>query len=262
MKNKRFAIILCHVEDRLQLLGSKPNHFVVANVDWREETVENLQGKGKGGRKERSGKKSGKFTHWGMDRNMADSLREDCEKELEFELEDSENELGDYTGNTCLLQCLTAVRSYFGVEAPQGDQGDQHLVRSFYLKLLLEHWVSQNNEEATSGTLQGPQNNSCGPTTSTANTQIAIAEGPLAAGLPESAIQHGNEATVEDVPSDGSVHQSPQSAAHFTSAQFAPLAGPSRKCLPNGRTTAAGGTSTASGCSPLPSGSLPKPPLQ
>ncbi|KAL8396658.1 hypothetical protein RB594_003646 [Gaeumannomyces avenae] len=61
---------------------------------------------------------------------------------------------------------------------------------------------------------------------------------------------------------DGFVPQSPQSAAHFTSAQFAPPAGPSRKRLPNGRTTAAGGTLTASGCSPLPLSSPPEPPLR
>ncbi|KAL8290942.1 hypothetical protein RB601_003601 [Gaeumannomyces tritici] len=243
MKNRCFAVILCHVEDGLQLSGGNPNHFVVAIVDWREETVENLQGKSRGGRKGKSGKKSGKFTHWGMDRNMADRLREDCEKELEFELEDSENELGDYTGNTCLLQCLTAVRSYFGETTPDGDQ---YFVRWFYLEMLLQHWVDCYNGEATS-----------------ADTQTAIAEGPFAAGPPPgSAGQHGNKAMVESVPSDGPAPQPPQSAAHFISAQFAPPAGPSRKRLPNGRTTASGGTSTAFGCSPLPSSSPLKPPLR
>ncbi|EJT69040.1 hypothetical protein GGTG_13437 [Gaeumannomyces tritici R3-111a-1] len=179
-----------------------------------------------------------------MDRNMADRLREDCEKELEFELEDSENKLRDYTGNTCLLQCLTGVRSYFGETTP--PDGDQYLVRWYYLEMLLQHWVDCYNGEATS-----------------ADTQTAIAEDPFAAGPPPgSAGQHGDKAMVGGVPSDRSVPQSPQSAAHFASAQFAPPAGPSRKRLPNGRTTAAGGISTAPGCSPLPSSSPPEPPLR
>ncbi|EJT68906.1 hypothetical protein GGTG_13499 [Gaeumannomyces tritici R3-111a-1] len=176
MENKLFAVILCHVQDGLQLSGRKPNHFVVAIVDWKEET------------------------------------------------------LGDYTGNTCLLQCLTAVRSYFGEITPQGNQ---HLKRWFYLEILLQHWVDCHNEEATS-----------------ADTQIAIAEGPFAAGPPlGSAGQHGNKAMVEGVPNDGSIPQSPQSAAHFTSAQFAPPAGPSRKPLPNGPVPA----TNAPAASPSPS---------
>ncbi|EJT69200.1 hypothetical protein GGTG_13309 [Gaeumannomyces tritici R3-111a-1] len=179
-----------------------------------------------------------------MDRNMADKLREDCEKELKLELEDSKNELRDYIGNTCLLQCLTGVRSYFGETTP--PDGDQHLVRWYYLEMLLQHWVHCYNDEATS-----------------ADTQTAIAEDPFAAGPPPgSADQHGDEVMVESVPSDGSVPQPTGEAANFTSAQFAPQAGPSRKRLPNGRTTAAGGTSTTPGCSPLPSSSPPEPPLQ
>ncbi|EJT69107.1 hypothetical protein GGTG_13375 [Gaeumannomyces tritici R3-111a-1] len=225
MENKLFAVILCHVQDGLQLSGRKLNHFVVAIVDWKEETVENLQGKSNG----RSGR-SGKFTHWGMQRDMAGRLREDCEKKLECKLENFPKKLGDYTGNTYLLQCLTAVRSYFGEITPQSNQ---HLKRWFYLEILLQHWVDCHNEEVTS-----------------TDTQIAIAEGPFAAGPPlGSAGQHGNKAMVEGVPNDGSIPQSPQSAAHFTSAQFAPPAGPSRKPLPNGPVPA----TNAPAASPSPS---------
>ncbi|KAL8410434.1 hypothetical protein RB596_000207 [Gaeumannomyces avenae] len=221
VKDKGFAIILCHVVDGKQLSPDKHkrNHFVVAVVDWRGV---------------------GTFTHWGMDGNLAEKVRKDCEEQLGcLLLKDSKKEFGRYTGNTCLLQCLAGVAPCLEIEPPKGDQQEK---RFFWLIIAFQCWIDRHNEKATS-----------------ADTRTAIVEGHLAAGPPPgSAGQHGDKAMVEGVPSDGSVPQSPQSAAPFTSAQFAPPAGPSRRPLPGGRTTAAGGTSTASGRSPLPLGSPPE----
>ncbi|KAL8402607.1 hypothetical protein RB596_009106 [Gaeumannomyces avenae] len=242
-----FAVVLCPVR-----LGPEDpvNHFVVAIVDWREEG-RNLHG---GSRRGRSEKKSGKFTHWGMDMvpGLAETLRNDCEQILGLGLESCEKKL-TYTGNTCLLQCFRAVLSYEGKACPKADD-DPSAIRVFFLQKQLERLVSQNNEAVS----RGPQDNSCGHTT--ADTETATAEGLLAACLPKPATQHGDEATIEDLGGDGSTLQHPQSAGSFSSAQFALLGKKqTRTPLPSKPPP----KTKARAASPLPSdpgGSAPPPP--
>ncbi|KAL8299137.1 hypothetical protein RB593_009147 [Gaeumannomyces tritici] len=230
-REKRFVIILCHVKDRDQLSKTTPNHFVVAVVDWREAKVDDLT-KRTGGRRGRSGNKSGKFTHWRMDQHLAANLKNDSEGAFGFEqgsLDDVPKELGEYAeNNTCLLQCISAVRSYLKEEIPQGDQFSS---RFFYLNELLLGMVRSNNEaceETTSSTTRGSQNDSCGPTASTADMQTAVAGRSLAAGPSQ------DKATIENPlaapliqANDGSAPQTP----HYTSATFTST----RKPLPDGR---------------------------
>ncbi|KAL8284652.1 hypothetical protein RB600_000610 [Gaeumannomyces tritici] len=231
-----FAVVLCPVRLRPE---DPVNHFVVAIVDWREEG-RNLHG---GSRRGRSGRKSGKFTHWGMGPGLAETLRNDCEQILGLSLESCEKKL-TYTGNTCLLQCFGAVLSYEGKACPKADD-DPSAIRVFFLQKQLERLVSQNNEAVS----RVSQNNSCGHTT--ADTKTATAEGPT---------QHGDEATVEDLGSDGSALQHHQSAGSFSSAQFALLGKKStRTPLPSGPAP----KTKARAASPLPSDpdeSAPPPP--
>ncbi|KAL8377520.1 hypothetical protein RB595_008276 [Gaeumannomyces hyphopodioides] len=197
-KDKCFLIILCHVQRSNQQSKVELDHFVMAIVDWRQGNP-------------------GTFTHWGMDENLAEELRKASRDELARllgqpggwpSLENISHDL-NHDGNTCLLGCMTAVRSFFGEEnnIPPKKDGPSAL-RYFYLRQVLE--VKSAETQAADHPPQSTSHHG-GPTTA----ELL----PAAPSDPRG--QRGDEVTTER-----------SSAAPLTSTTFRPT----RKQLPDGRT--------------------------
>ncbi|KAL8366661.1 hypothetical protein RB595_010499 [Gaeumannomyces hyphopodioides] len=247
-----FLIILCHVRCGDQLSKEDLDHFVVAIVDWRER--ETLQSKGRGGPEERKAK--GSFTHWGMDENLAKKLKTASEDALShFELEDISHEL-DYSGNTCLLECITAVRSYF--QEPVPPTNAPLAKRDFYLREVLEVARSRN-EDMPSDTPRDSQNDARGLVASSAQARATIVRRPLATSPSLQSVSHRkNGATAGGLSAAPQPDSTSQRDAQHVLATFAPARTPLRK----GRANDALASFPSQAASQVQPTSTPPPPYE